>query len=90
MARGGEDKATNVPNESKKFLSKKERIAKKEEERRARQQQERDCTQMGNALYGEVNDFNYKNTIFKRRKSVERAVTELVLIDSRKKKKGLT
>ena len=75
---------------NKKFLSKKERIQKKEEERRARQQQERDCQQMGNALYSEVNEFNHKKVIVKRRRSVERNVTQLILGDYQKRKKGLT
>ena len=57
--------------ETKKFLSKKERIAKKEEERKARQAQERESYQMGNALAIEVSEFKTKKNGAQRRKSAE-------------------
>ena len=57
--------------ETKKFLSKKERIAKKEEERKARQAQERESYQMGNALAIEVSEFKTKMNGAQRRKSTE-------------------
>ena len=45
---------------------------------------------MGQALYAETNDLNYKNLICKRQKSVERKLVDLDEIDDKtKKKKGL-
>lgn len=77
MQQNNKDANAATQPEGKKFLSKKERIAKKEEERRARQQQERDSMQMGVILSMEMSEYNFKQYSEKRRRSMDLSIGSL-------------